>query len=549
VSGVSFFYHMKGNQIGTLRLLDSAGTEAWKLSGEQGNDWKQTASPVTLATPGGFTFEYERGGGFRGDAAVDHVRVDCGTAPTSPPSPPPAPSPSSPPPAAPPSPPPPPGASFDFASSNTPGWTTGGSGKYAFTRTSGGTPSGSTGPSAGVGGTGYYYFAEASSPRRTGDKFTLAYDGSVCASQGMVVSGVSFFYHMKGNQIGTLRLLDSAGTEAWKLSGEQGNDWKQTASPVTLATPGGFTFEYERGRGFRGDAAVTHVTVTCAARAPSAPSPPPPSPASPSPPPPSPPVIGSSPWYPSAVLPVLEIAPGETSIDLEQRCLTVCKNAKAACVGIATEAQCSDTTVGPTACCWFYDAPDEFFALSSPFIGGDTSRKAMFKRASAAGTSISATSDAYRIESLLGDGYDEDDEEEEEEEEEDGSTADDAEDKPMAGGEVGDGGASTPCPNTGGGDGKNEPQSSDGSISVLAAVALAIGCAVAGSVATLLVTACYLTRRSRVAKDSVKQQVGTVVSVATVPTSQIPTAADIEAACEERATSFDKDKAVKAGRV
>ena len=44
----------------------------------------------------------------------------------------------------------------------------------------GSTWSANTGPSAGVGGSGPYVYAEASSPRVQGDLFTLAYDGSRC---------------------------------------------------------------------------------------------------------------------------------------------------------------------------------------------------------------------------------------------------------------------------------------------------------------------------------------------------------------------------------
>ena len=63
-----------------------------------GNAWMAASVDVYDAS---FRFEYARGGGNAGDAAVDEVAVSCGTAPPSPPSPPPPPPPS-------PSPPPPP---------------------------------------------------------------------------------------------------------------------------------------------------------------------------------------------------------------------------------------------------------------------------------------------------------------------------------------------------------------------------------------------------------------------------------------------------------
>ena len=58
-------------------------------------------------------------------------------------------------------------ALFDFSTAISPGWSTGGGNPpYPFTWKSGGsTPSLSTGPSSGVGGSGSYYFAETSSPQ------------------------------------------------------------------------------------------------------------------------------------------------------------------------------------------------------------------------------------------------------------------------------------------------------------------------------------------------------------------------------------------------
>ena len=96
--------------------------------------------------------------------------------PKVPPSPPPPPS----------SPPPPPSSpmtTFDFSNGITAslGWSTGGGvpATYAFSmKREGRTPSSYTGPSAGVGGSGPYVYAETSSPRVQGDLFTLTYDGS-----------------------------------------------------------------------------------------------------------------------------------------------------------------------------------------------------------------------------------------------------------------------------------------------------------------------------------------------------------------------------------
>eukprot|EP00964_Phaeocystis_antarctica_P049959 scaffold28947_cov30-Phaeocystis_antarctica.AAC.1 len=61
---------------------------------------------------------------------------------------------------------------------------------YVFTKNEGQTSSHATGPSAGVGGSGSYLYAETSSPRVQGDLFTLSYDGSACSDIGLGVSTV-----------------------------------------------------------------------------------------------------------------------------------------------------------------------------------------------------------------------------------------------------------------------------------------------------------------------------------------------------------------------
>ena len=130
----------------------------------------------------------------------------------------------------------------------------------------GGTPSYSTGPSAGVGGSGSYVYAETSSPRVQGDLFTLSYDGSACSDTGVGVSTVTFRYHMYGSTMGELRVVNAAGEAVWSLSGDQGNSWQ--VATVDVYSPS-FAFEYTRGDGWQGDAAVAQVTVSCGALPPS----------------------------------------------------------------------------------------------------------------------------------------------------------------------------------------------------------------------------------------------------------------------------------------
>ena len=254
--------------MGELRVTNAAGKVVGSLSGNQGDSWQ--AATVDVYSPS-FAFEYTRGDGWEGDAAVALVAVSCGAAPPPPPPPPAAP------PAAQPSPPALPKTTFDFSGGATSlGWSTGGGEPpYAFTKKEGGTWSVGTGPSAGVGGSGSYLYAEASHPRVQGDLFTLAYDGSACSDTGAAVSTVAFYYHMYGATMGelrvtnaagkVLRVTNAAGEAAMSLSGNQGDSWQ--AATVDVYSPS-FAFEYTRGDGWEGDAAVAQVTVSCGKEAP-----------------------------------------------------------------------------------------------------------------------------------------------------------------------------------------------------------------------------------------------------------------------------------------
>ena len=111
-----------------------------------------------------------------------------------------------------------------------------------------------------MGGSGSYVYAETSSPRVQGDLFTLTYDGSACSNIGLSVSTVTFHYHMYGATMGELRVTNAAGQVLWSLSGDQGNSWQATT--VEVYSPS-FAFEYARGDGYQGDAAVALVSVKC----------------------------------------------------------------------------------------------------------------------------------------------------------------------------------------------------------------------------------------------------------------------------------------------
>ena len=82
--------------------------------------------------------------------------------------------------------------------------------------------------------TGRYLFIESSWPRQTDEK-------AIVISETIPVTGngkcVRFWYHMYGQNIGTLRVLMRVGyaiseTVVWELSGNQGNKWQYGQAPM-----------------------------------------------------------------------------------------------------------------------------------------------------------------------------------------------------------------------------------------------------------------------------------------------------------------------------
>ena len=284
VGTIDFAYHMFGSNIGTLSVVDNAGRTVWSRSNAQSSsqaDWRTATAEVDSSS---FYFLTSHASGYQGDIAVDSVTINCkppavqggyvtlllpGSGRTlnlgeieviGPPAPPPPPTPPSPPP---PSPPPlPPGSTttlYDFGS--TAGWTTGVTGR-AWTRRSGGTTSGGTGPSSGYGGSGYYYYIEVSGSIPTGAAFDL---NSPSCGGGSTLSNIGFQYHMYGATVGSLELVPAGGSAVWTKTGQQSSDhgdWKTGGATVSGGATS-FTFRATRGTSFTGDIAVDHVSVQC----------------------------------------------------------------------------------------------------------------------------------------------------------------------------------------------------------------------------------------------------------------------------------------------
>ncbi|XP_031561958.1 MAM and LDL-receptor class A domain-containing protein 2-like [Actinia tenebrosa] len=135
--------------------------------------------------------------------------------------------------------------------------------EFDWTRNRGSTPSSGTGPRYDQSGKGYYMYTEVS----TGDAGARAkLISSVLPAN---TKCISFYYHMRGNDIGWLNVHSKRETsqsivKLWTLIGEQGNSWIQGQVPINVTGDVGLKiiFEGVRGNSERGDIAIDTITVS-----------------------------------------------------------------------------------------------------------------------------------------------------------------------------------------------------------------------------------------------------------------------------------------------
>ncbi|XP_035699728.1 MAM and LDL-receptor class A domain-containing protein 1-like [Branchiostoma floridae] len=153
--------------------------------------------------------------------------------------------------------------SCDFETANLCQYTQDRTDDFDWTRDSGGTPSGFTGPTGDhTTGTssGQYMYIEASG-RQQGDVARLTsptyllYRGSQC---------LLFWTHMNGYGTGTLRVSVKAGgatSEIWSRSRNQGNQWFSVAVSIPVTGSYQVIFEAVIGSYFEGDIAIDDVSI------------------------------------------------------------------------------------------------------------------------------------------------------------------------------------------------------------------------------------------------------------------------------------------------
>ncbi|KAL9953497.1 hypothetical protein ACROYT_G040920 [Oculina patagonica] len=135
------------------------------------------------------------------------------------------------------------------------GWNQSSSDDFDWTLASGSTPSSSTGPGSGQGGSGKYMYIETSSPRKPGENAKLV----LTAPNNGKQSCLSFYYHMYGASAGTLNVYNGNMT-VFNVSGNQRDNWVMVERNVYLDST--ITFEGITGSSFTGDIAIDEVKIT-----------------------------------------------------------------------------------------------------------------------------------------------------------------------------------------------------------------------------------------------------------------------------------------------
>jgi len=149
----------------------------------------------------------------------------------------------------------------------TNGWTNDTNDDVDWTVDSGGTPSGTTGPSTDTNpgtATGKYLYVEASSSCSNSKAVLLSPCLDLCSLTAPVLS---FSYHMNGSQQGTLELgVSTINTPniTWIsiATGNQGNEWK-TVDGTTLSPVDDFQilFRVTTGDGYMSDIAIDDIQI------------------------------------------------------------------------------------------------------------------------------------------------------------------------------------------------------------------------------------------------------------------------------------------------
>ncbi|XP_035666825.1 MAM and LDL-receptor class A domain-containing protein 1-like isoform X1 [Branchiostoma floridae] len=252
----TFWYNMYSNRLNgmgklQLFLVPTGGVLGndgllWAKDGNQGDQWIYASVVIPQQSAYNLVFVGTRGLSIAGDIALDDIVIaDADTSSDSVLR-----------------------YACDFETTDLCGYVQHETDQLQWTRQQGATPSAGTGPSAdhslGTDG-GHYMYLETSSdgsttPLSEGDAARLLSPRyppttSMC---------LTFFYHMYGANIGSLRVyVKETGTLTltWSKSGSLGDTWYMAVAPLVTGDEFQIVFEAARGNGAFGDIAIDDVVI------------------------------------------------------------------------------------------------------------------------------------------------------------------------------------------------------------------------------------------------------------------------------------------------
>ncbi|XP_039999701.1 MAM and LDL-receptor class A domain-containing protein 1 [Xiphias gladius] len=249
---VQLWYHMYGKGVGTLNVYQQSeeGKEAliFSQTGDQGRMWRfAQASLLPRVRPYKIVVEGMKAGPTQeGDMAFDDVQLTDAQCP-------------------------PPG--FCDFESNMCSWSNlgGGVDQGDWLRGRGASPNPNTGPSVDhtTNSTqGCYLYVDTLVGDR-GDTSLLISDVFQPATGGHCLT---FWYHMYGSHVGTLRVyindrkMQTGGNEEgalkWSEKGNKGDKWQMASLPIKHEEAFWFVFVYQRGEKTGGDVALDDITIS-----------------------------------------------------------------------------------------------------------------------------------------------------------------------------------------------------------------------------------------------------------------------------------------------
>ncbi|XP_036360425.1 MAM and LDL-receptor class A domain-containing protein 1-like isoform X2 [Octopus sinensis] len=257
-----FYYYINKAKNSSLQMFSSQNGDEdliWHLAGHQGSGWmKGQTNLKNIANPFRVKIKGNRGPNYAGDIALDDMKFtttkQCATLP--------------------------PKASPDVTPTTTAsplikipgfncsfdknlcGWKNSQGAQISWKRTKGSTRNSDTGPSSDHNGGGYYMYIESS----FFSGFLKHYADLISPTFSTTQKAcISFYYHMFGENINSLRLILApkkvSAKYIWLKNGPQKNKWLQGTVTIPAVSSSNIVFRGVSGFGSSGDIAIDDVTI------------------------------------------------------------------------------------------------------------------------------------------------------------------------------------------------------------------------------------------------------------------------------------------------